>query len=134
MAIRKPNTTCAVCGKGYYLCIACERNKSNWKPWKVIVDDENCYNIYDIVSKYIANNITKYEAKELLNTTDLSDLDNFKDLMKNKIKEILDLETVTTAEITENNIENVEVKIAENTESEKETVVAKKRYSKKTEE
>ena len=88
---KKANATCSVCGKKYYLCIACDRHKIDWKPWKVIVDNENCYNIYDIVSKYIANNITKEEAKELLTTVDLSGLNDFKDFMRSKIEEILEL-------------------------------------------
>ena len=49
MAKKQNNAACAVCGKDYYLCIACDRHKSTWKPWMVIVDNENCYNIYDIV-------------------------------------------------------------------------------------
>ncbi len=124
--MKKSNVTCSVCGKEYYLCIACDRHKVDWKPWKVIVDNENCYNIYNIVSKYIANNIYKEEARELLKTTDLSGLNNFKNLMKNKIEEILrEDENVTFVEETV--IENTIVDTVESAEEKN----VKKHYKKK---
>jgi hypothetical protein len=135
MAKKQNNATCTVCGKNYYLCIACDRHKSTWRPWMVIVDDENCYNIYDIVSKYIAHDITKEQAKELLNTVDLTDLDNFRSLMKSKIKEILDLD-VKIDEVKEAVEETVKETIEENKEFEMNEVVgitttSKKKNSKK---
>lgn len=122
MAKKTENAICVVCGNKYHLCVACERDKSNWKSWNIIADKEECYNIYNIVSKYIAKDITKSEAKELLNAFDLSNLDNFKEVMKNKIKEILELrdnkivkETIVEEFVSEEVVEDKvdEVKVVE---------------------
>jgi hypothetical protein len=147
MSKKQNNATCAVCGNGYYLCIACNRNKTTWKPWMVIVDNENCYNVYDIVSKYIANDITKEEAKELLNQVDLSGLDGFRSLMKSKIKEILEIPAETSEvkevieeitvieEIAVESNETVEIsetsEVGEVVETIEHATTSKKKYSKK---
>ena len=124
------NANCIVCGSKYHLCIACDRNKSNWKSWNVITDTEDCFNIYDIVSRYIAKYITKAEAKELLSAFDLSNLENFKDLIKNKIKEILDIpvETVKEVEVVVETMEEVVETVIEEVVEE---TTKKKRFSKK---
>lgn len=85
----KENTTCIVCGKKYHLCIACERNKATWKPWKTIVDSENCYNIYKVVNDYNFNKITKNEARALLEKLDLTEMHTFKEHIRQKINEIM---------------------------------------------
>lgn len=85
----KENTTCIVCGKKYHLCIACERNKATWKPWKAITDSENCYNIYQVVNDYNFNKTTKNEARALLEKLDLSEVHTFKDHIRQKIYEIM---------------------------------------------
>lgn len=85
----KENTACIVCGKKYHLCIACERNKSTWRPWKAIVDNENCYNIYKVVNDYNFNKITKNEARTLLEKFDLTGLPTFREHIKQKINEIM---------------------------------------------
>jgi hypothetical protein len=124
MAKKTENAICVVCGNKYHLCVACNRDKSNWKSWNIIADKEECYNIYNIVSKYVAKDITKSEAKELLNAFDLSNLENFKDVMKAKIKEILELrdnkivetivEEIVSEETTEDKVEKVyDVKVVD---------------------
>jgi len=100
----KENASCVICDNKYYLCIACERNKSNWKPWKIITDTENCFKIYDVLNKYNFNKISKEEAKEKLGTFDLSGLSTFKESVKKQIEEILEMtnnvETVESIETT----------------------------------
>lgn len=83
------NATCIICGKKYHLCIACERNKSNWKFWKVLTDTENCYKVYQVVNDYNFNKISKDEARVLLEALDLSELETYKDSVKKTIKDIL---------------------------------------------
>lgn len=88
-ANKEKNATCIICGKDYHLCIACERNKSNWKPWKALTDTENCYEIYKVLNDYGFNKISKEEARNLLSKLDLSNVDTFKESVKTKIKEIM---------------------------------------------
>jgi predicted sugar kinase len=87
--IREENATCIVCGKKYHLCIACERSKATWQPWKMIADTENCYNIYNVINDYKFNKISKDEARNLLKELDLNELNSFKESSKKVIKEIL---------------------------------------------
>ena len=86
---KKDNATCIICGKGYHLCIACERNKGDWKSWRTITDTENCYKIYKVLNDYNFNKISKNEAINLLEELDLNSLDTFKENIKEKIKEIM---------------------------------------------
>lgn len=85
----KENTACIVCGKKYHLCIACERNKATWRPWKVIVDSENCYNIYKVVNDYNFSKITKNEARTLLEKLNLTEVHTFREHIRQKIYEIM---------------------------------------------
>ena len=91
---KEANSTCIICGKKYHLCVACERKKSNWKPWRRFVDKESCYNIYKVLNDYKFEKITKDEAKELLLNLDLSELDTFKENIKEKINNIMKAEKV----------------------------------------
>ena len=89
------NATCIICGKKYHLCIACERTKATWKNWKIIADSENCYEVYKIVNDYNFNKITKSEAKDLLEKCNLTELETFKENVKNVIKEIIEEKNVS---------------------------------------
>ena len=86
---KEENATCIVCGKKYHLCIACERSKSSWKTWKSITDTENCYKIYQILTDYNFDKISKDEARSLLEELDLSEIDSFKESVKKQIKDIM---------------------------------------------
>ena len=117
----KNNATCVTCGKGYHLCMACERSKSTWKRWKMIADSENCYKIYQIVNDYSFNKISQSEARDLLKVLDLRYLDTFRDNIKEKIKEIMKTKRQYSksrkVKVDEVNIENeniVEEAIEEN--------------------
>ena len=90
----KNNATCIICGKEYHLCIGCDRTKTNWKSWKMITDTENCYNIYKILNDYGYGKMSKDEARELLNQLDLSDVDNFREGVKNRINNIMKVDMV----------------------------------------
>lgn len=126
----KENASCIICGNKYYLCIACERNKTTWKPWKIITDTEKCFKIYDILNKYNFNKISKEEAKEKLNSLNLGDLNIFKDSVREQIEEI----NGTTNSVK--TIEIAETVVSDNIEETVEGAEKKfrKRASKKTEE
>lgn len=110
MAKKELNAKCIICGKGYHLCIACERKNANWKPWKVIADTENCYNIYNVVNDYNFDKISKEEACKLLKDLDLTEMPSFKANVKAIIEKIMP--TKTTA-VKEEKTEEVVVEVEE---------------------
>lgn len=113
------NTTCAICGKGYYLCLACKSNKLT--PWKLHTDTSEHYKIFQILRGVFMNVYSMEEAKEKLSAINLSDIDTFNDDIKIRINEILNYqpENVKT-------IENVEYSNAEKTSVVKKTTRRKK--------
>lgn len=80
------NTTCAICGKGYYLCLACKSNKLT--PWKLHTDTSEHYKIFQILRGVFMNVYSMEEAKEKLSAINLSDVDTFNDDIKIRINEI----------------------------------------------
>lgn len=86
--MQKNNTTCAICGKGYYLCMSCEDVKK-LSPWKLYTDCPEHYKVFQIIKGYNVGVYSKTEAKnKLLNNVDLSDMVDFRDIIKEKINEI----------------------------------------------
>lgn len=83
----KNNATCAICGKGYYLCLSC-RDMMSVSPWKKHTDTSEHYKIYQIIQGYSTGVYTKEEAYEKLNTVDLSDFNSLKDNIKDVINDI----------------------------------------------
>lgn len=83
----KNNTTCAICGKGYYLCLSC-KDMMTVSPWKKHTDTSEHYKIYQIVQGYSTGVYTKEEACEKLNAVDLSDFNDLRDNIKNVINDI----------------------------------------------
>ena len=83
----KNNATCAICGKGYYLCLSC-RDMMSVSPWKKHTDTSEHYKIYQIIQGYSTGVYTKEEACEKLDTVDLSDFNSLKDNIKDVINDI----------------------------------------------
>lgn len=78
MADMKP---CAMCGKMYEACNHCEEiaqkymRQYGYAPWRTVACSVECYQLYDIVRRYVFNKITKAEAYELMNSiADMPDL------------------------------------------------------------
>lgn len=84
----KPNATCSICGKGYHKCLSCA-DKIKAEPWKQYVCCSEHYKVFQIVRGYNTGVYTKGEAKERLQTVDLSDLDSFKDNIRKIVKDIM---------------------------------------------
>lgn len=120
------NSTCAICGQKYHLCVACERKKATWKPWRMFVDKENCYNIYKILNDYNFKKITKDEARKLLLKLDLSGLDTFKESIKENINYIMKTEKITKSYRRKRKIDEVieqtEAVVIENTTDKKDEI------------
>lgn len=89
------NSYCSICGKGYHLCMTC-RSRIKSQPWTVYTDTSEHYKIFLILSAYNSKVYDKEEAKKRLLNVDLSDIENFKDIVKNTIREILDDNAKTT--------------------------------------
>ena len=70
----KKNRKCATCGEKYSYCPNCDRNAP---AWMAQFHEENCKNIYQICVQYNVGLLAKEQAKEALNTCDLSNKENF---------------------------------------------------------
>ena len=85
--MKKRVKNCIVCGVEYIYCNNCKEYAS--KPsWMAIYHDENCRNIMNIATEYMAGNITKGEAKEQLDLCDLKNRKNFKESVARAVDEI----------------------------------------------
>ena len=82
------NRICIACGKEYEYCGFCPKSL-NLPVWKNIFDTENCKNIFEIASDYAQNMITKERAKERLLCCDLSNIDSFKEKVRDYSYEIM---------------------------------------------
>ena len=79
---------CCVCGTQYKYCPKCNEDKN--KPhWMFVYHEENCKNIYDVMTKYEWGQITADEAATELEKLDLSKLDNFGESYKNTFNKIM---------------------------------------------
>lgn len=85
----KNNTTCDICGQSYYFCNDC-KNIKDFTPWRTITDTREHYKIYLTLSDYSNKKKSISETKEILERLDLSDLDSYRDDIKNVIKMIMD--------------------------------------------
>lgn len=89
----KINATCAICGKGYHLCMSC-KDMISMTPWKKHTDTSEHYKIYQIIHGYSTNVYTKAEARAKLKKVDLSDFDMLRDNIKSVITDIMDVDVV----------------------------------------
>jgi len=82
-----PNRSCVVCGKKYYYCSSTNCQESFGKPtWMIMFHDENCKNIFSIISEHYHNRLSDVEAMKQLEQCDLSKKDEF--LFSKDVKKI----------------------------------------------
>lgn len=79
--------TCPICGNEYDLCLSC-RKELSVNPWKEVADTPECYKLFLCLLQYNNGYTGKEEAKKQLETIKY-DVDNLRDNIKDKIKEIL---------------------------------------------
>ena len=84
----KVNSTCSICGKGYYKCLSCQ-SEINAAPWKRYTDTSEHYKIFQVIRGYNTGLYTKEQAKERLQTIDLSDLNELREDIRKKIEYIM---------------------------------------------
>lgn len=111
---KKNNRKCICCSEEYRYCNSCAEDRM--KPvWYTLYHNENCKNVFNTASDYLANAITKEEAKEKFDKCDLS----YKDKMHHKIVEAINdvygivnpvFEEVVEAPIIEEKVVEVEEK------------------------
>jgi len=91
MADNNINAKCCVCGTGYHICRSCLEQKE-FKPWRTVTDSIDHYKIYLVVHNYGLSKDkenAKKEAREQLQTCDLTGLANFNPNFKSIIEDIL---------------------------------------------
>lgn len=88
MLAEKNNSTCAICGKGYYMCRSC-KDQLRLSPWKIHTDTSEHYKIFQIVRGYSIGLYTKDEAKDKFKNVDLADLKDFLPEVQSVIETIL---------------------------------------------
>ena len=104
---KKNNRTCIICGQEYRYCSACGEDAG--KPtWYFIFDGENCHDIYEVCTQYRDKKIDVKKAYELISKLDLSNIEDFVEVTKNQIKEIIRLNEEATK--VKESVEKAEVK------------------------
>ena len=84
----KVNATCSICGKGYYKCLSCQ-SQLKATPWKQYTDTSEHYKIFQVVRGFNTGLYTKEQAMEKLRTIDLSDLNELRENIREKIEYIM---------------------------------------------
>lgn len=82
------NRICLTCGKAYEYCSSCP-NSLNLPVWKNLFDTENCKTVFETVSDYAQEVITKESAKSKLSKCDISNTNIFKEKIKILVDEII---------------------------------------------
>ena len=84
----KINSTCSICGKGYYKCLSCQ-SELKATPWKQYTDTSEHYKIFQVIRGFNTGLYTKEQAKEKLQAIDLSDLNELRENIKKTINSIM---------------------------------------------
>lgn len=71
MGNTKHERTCIVCSKKYKYCHRCGEYNPD-ETWRYMFCDENCRQIFKVCGAFSFNEISAYEARELLDQCDLS--------------------------------------------------------------
>ena len=98
---------CIVCGKEYEYCNRCSSHAS-MPTWMALYHDDNCRNIMNIATEYMAGNLPKADAKSQLDKCDLTNKKNFKESVVKAINEICTTKKVVKADITKADAEIVD--------------------------
>lgn len=108
--MRKRTRKCIVCGIEYTYCNTC-REHAFQPSWMAIYHDDNCRNIMNIATEYMAGNLTKADAKSELDKCDLTNKKNFKECVIKAVNEIYATKKAAKVEadkVAEEIVENAE--------------------------
>lgn len=81
------NRTCAICGKAYRYCPSCYEDR-HLENWHIMFHDENCKNIFHILTDNYFSHISDTAAAEKLGKCDLSGLESFCPAIKKNIEKL----------------------------------------------
>lgn len=87
------NATCSICGNGYHLCLSC-KDKMKLNPWRIHTDTSSCYQVFQVVKGYNTGIYNKEEFKSKLKNIDLSNLESYREHIRDLIKDALKEESV----------------------------------------
>lgn len=85
---KKNNAICSICGKSYHVCSSC-KDVIKESPWKLHTDTPEHYKIYQVIHGLSTGVYTKEEAKLKFKNIDLSDLESFRENIKNIIEDVI---------------------------------------------
>lgn len=86
----KPNRECFTCGTPYYYCPGCESSKAHPRPsWYVMFDCQDCRDIFNILTEYSLNRLTREEAGQRLSAFDVCAKNSFTPVIRRELEEIL---------------------------------------------
>lgn len=122
---------CCVCGTQYKYCPKCNEDKD--KPhWMFVYHEENCKNIYDVMTKYEWGQINANEAATELEKLDLSKLDSFGESYRNTLNKIMSnvSKTIVEEAIME---EAISEEVIKKTEGNEKNETPKRRKNKRVE-
>ena len=89
---------CIVCGKEYEYCNRCSSH-ADMPTWMALYHDDNCRNIMNIATEYMAGNLTREDAKSQLDNCDLTNKKNFKESVANAVNEICAAKKAVKADV-----------------------------------
>lgn len=95
----KNNATCSICGEAYYTCLSC-KDFMRLQPWKIYCCSSSCYQTFQAVRGYSTGIYDKEEFKSKLKNIDLSNLENYREHIKDLIKDVLKEEVVEEELVT----------------------------------
>lgn len=124
----KDNRVCCVCGNSYYYCINDCIDSINKPTWLGSFCCENCRNIYNACAFYNINQMSKDEAKNILEKCDISNIESFTDATKKLINEILKNDEVVSKQ---SNIEDKSLKFKPKENNSKINNTNNKKYNNK---
>ena len=83
------NRICKTCGVKYFYCSNCDKTLQS-PQWMLMWHEENCKNVFEIVSAYVQKQIDKVTAKERLSHCNLKNLYSYKENIRKYVEEILE--------------------------------------------
>lgn len=97
---KRSNKICHTCSTKYNFCTGCAEY-DHLPRWMALFHNDNCRNIFNIISSYNVGHVSKEDALCQLKDCDLSYKNNIKENIIRKIDEIFEIENVVDNEITD---------------------------------
>lgn len=96
--VENNNAICSICDNGYHICLSCN-DSMKLHPWKMYCCSADCYKIFQVVRGFSTGVYTKDEFKSKLQNIDLSNLENYREHIKDLIKDALKEELVIERQV-----------------------------------